>query len=118
MAGDVTGQGNGQSQFLAQFLQLIVYQMRGVLILPAKVGIHVPDYRQQIRSPVRIVFVDDFLSSDSEFTLDGNGVDVTIRFASSNWDLMWMYTYDSELSCQYEIYDADNRLIMREQNAY
>lgn len=62
MAGDVTGQGNGQSQFLAQFLQLIVYQMRGVLILPANVGIHVPDYRQQIRSPVRIVFVDDFLS--------------------------------------------------------
>ena len=61
MAGDVTGQGNGQSQFLAQFLQLIVYQMRGVLILPANVGIHVPDYRQQIRSPVRIVFVDDFL---------------------------------------------------------
>lgn len=64
------------------------------------------------------VFVDDFRSSDSEFTLDGNGDDVTIRFASSNWDLMWMYTYDSEFSCQYEIYDADNRLIMREQNAY
>ena len=61
------------------------------------------------------VFVDDFRSSDSEFTLDGNGDDVTIRFASSNWDLMWMYTYDSEFSCQYEIYDADNRLIMREQ---
>lgn len=29
------------------------------------------------------VFVDDFRSSDSEFTLDGNGDDVTIRFASS-----------------------------------
>ena len=65
MAGDVTGQGNGQSQFLAQFLQLIVYQMRGVLILPANVGIHVPDYRQQIRSPVRIVFVDDFLHGEA-----------------------------------------------------
>lgn len=31
------------------------------------------------------VFVDDFRSSDSEFTLDGNGDATTIRFASSNW---------------------------------
>ena len=64
------------------------------------------------------VFVDDFRTSDSEFTLDGNGDEVTIRFASSNWDLVWMYTYDSDFTHQYEVYDADDNLIMRNQDAY
>lgn len=64
------------------------------------------------------VFVDDFRSSDSEFTLDGNGDDVTIRFASSNWDLVWMYTYDSGFTYQYEVYDADDNLIMKNQDVY
>ena len=57
------------------------------------------------------VFVDDFRTSDTEFTLDGNGDEVTIRFASSNWDLVWMYTYDSDFTHQYEVYDADDNLI-------
>ena len=35
------------------------------------------------------VFVDDFRSSDSELTLDGNGDVATIQFAAANWD--WMY---------------------------
>ena len=64
------------------------------------------------------VFVDDFRTSDTEFTLDGNGDEVTIRFASSNWDLVWMYTYDSDFTHQYEVYDADDNLIMRNQDAY
>ena len=64
------------------------------------------------------VFVDDFRISDTEFTLDGNGDEVTIRFASSNWDLVWMYTYDSDFTHQYEVYDADDNLIMRNQDAY
>lgn len=64
------------------------------------------------------VFVDDFRTSDSEFTLDGNGDDVTIRFASSNWDLVWMYTYDSDFNHQYEIYDVDDNLIMKNEDAY
>ena len=64
------------------------------------------------------VFVDDFRISDSEFTLDGNGDAVTIRFASSNWDLVWMYTYDSDFTHQYEVYDADDNLIMKNQDVY
>ena len=64
------------------------------------------------------VFVDDFRTSDTEFTLDGNGDEVTIRFASSNWDLVWMYTYDSDFTHQYEVYDADDNLIMRNQDVY
>ena len=32
------------------------------------------------------VFVDDFRSSDSELTLDGNGDVATIQFAAANWD--------------------------------
>lgn len=64
------------------------------------------------------VFIDDFRTSDTKFTLDGNGDDLTIRFASSNWDLVWMYTYDSDFTHQYEIYDADDNLIMKTQDAY
>jgi hypothetical protein len=33
------------------------------------------------------VFVDDFRSSDSELTLDGNGDVATIQFAAANWDV-------------------------------
>ena len=64
------------------------------------------------------VFVDDFRISDTEFTLDGNGDEVTIRFASSNWDLVWMYTYDSDFIHQYEVYDVDDNLIMKNQDVY
>ena len=35
--------------------------MRRILVLPASVGMHVPNYRQQIRSGVRIIFIDDLL---------------------------------------------------------
>lgn len=48
------------------------------------------------------VFVDDFRSSDSELTLDGNGDVATIQFAAANWD--WMYiAFDFPI--QYKIYD-------------
>ncbi len=58
------------------------------------------------------VFVDDFRSSDSELTLDGNGDVATIQFAAANWD--WMYiAFDFPI--QYKIYDADNRLITTDQ---
>ncbi|MEY8685736.1 hypothetical protein AB9N12_06195 [Bacteroides sp. AN502(2024)] len=61
------------------------------------------------------VFVDDFRSSDSELALDGNGDAAIIQFASSNWDLLEVHTYDSSFSCQYKVYDADNNLIAKEQ---
>ncbi len=60
------------------------------------------------------VFVDDFRSSDSELTLDGNGDVATIQFAAANWDWLAMYTASS-LPIQYNIYDADNRLITTDQ---
>ena len=58
------------------------------------------------------VFVDDFRSSDSELTLDGNGDVATIQFAAANWD--WMYVA-FDFPIQYNIYDADNRLITTDQ---
>lgn len=64
------------------------------------------------------VFVDDFRSSDSELTLDGNGDVAVIRFASSNWDYLQIYTYDENFSYSYEIYDADGQLITIEQFPY
>ena len=35
--------------------------MRCVLVLSASVGIHVPNYRQQIKGGLRIIFIDDLL---------------------------------------------------------
>lgn len=64
------------------------------------------------------VFVDDFRSSDSELTLDGNGDSAVIRFASSNWDLLQIYTYDENFSYSYEIYGTDGKLITIEQFPY
>ena len=64
------------------------------------------------------VFVDDFRSSDSELTLDGNGDVTVIRFASSNWDFLQIYTYDENFSYSYEVYDADGKLITIEQFPY
>lgn len=64
------------------------------------------------------VFVDDFRSSDSELTLDGNGDVETIRFASSNWDLLGMYVYDESYYYSCNIYDADGNLIATEQVPY
>lgn len=64
------------------------------------------------------VFVDDFRSSDSELALDGNGDAAIIQFASSNWDLLQVHTYDGSFSCQYKVYDADNNLITEEQVPY
>ena len=49
------------------------------------------------------VFVDDFRSADSELTLDGNGDTKIIRFASSNWDVLGVYTYDEGFTYSYEI---------------
>ena len=58
------------------------------------------------------VFVDDFRPSDSELALDGNGDVATIQFAAANWD--WMYVA-FDFPIQYNIYDADNRLITTDQ---
>lgn len=63
------------------------------------------------------VFVDDFRSSDSELTLDGNGDVKTIRFASSNWDFL-IYTYSDGFSYPYKIYDADGNLTTTGEVAY
>lgn len=64
------------------------------------------------------VFVDDFRSSDSELALDGNGDVETIRFASSNWDLLGIYVYDESYYYSCNIYDADGNLIATEQVPY
>ena len=64
------------------------------------------------------VFVDDFRSSDSELTLDGNGDVATIRFASSNWDLFGLYNYDENFSHPYKVFDANGDLIMTGQIPY
>lgn len=64
------------------------------------------------------VFVDDFRSSDSELTLDGNGDVAVIRFASSNWDFLQIYSYDENFTYSYEVYDADGKLITIEQFPY
>lgn len=63
------------------------------------------------------VFVDDFRSSDSELTLDGNGDVKTIRFASSNWDFL-IYTYSDGFSYPYKIYDEDGNLTTTGEVAY
>lgn len=64
------------------------------------------------------VFVDDFRSPDSELTLDGNGDVATIHFASSNWDLLQIYTYDDISSYRYKVYDENDELITEEQTPY
>ena len=64
------------------------------------------------------VFVDDFRSADSELTLDGNGDTKIIRFASSNWDVLGVYTYDEGFTYSYAVYDADGDLITTDQFPY
>lgn len=61
------------------------------------------------------VFIDDFRTSETELTLDGNGDAKVIHFAASNWDLRWIYTYTNNDSCLYKVYDADGNLIGNEQ---
>lgn len=61
------------------------------------------------------VFIDDFRTSDTELTLDGNGDAKVIHFAASNWDLRWIYTYTNNDSYLYKVYDADGNLIGNEQ---
>lgn len=61
------------------------------------------------------VFIDDFRTSDTELTLDGNGDAKVIHFAASNWDLRWIYTYTDNDSYSYKVYDADGNLIANEQ---
>lgn len=61
VTGDVARQGYVQSQSHTQLFQFVIYQMRRILVLPAGVGIHVFNHRQQIGSADRILFVDNFL---------------------------------------------------------
>lgn len=64
------------------------------------------------------VFVDDFRSSDSELTLDGNGDVAILHFASSNWELLNIYTYSESFSYQYKVYDENDNLITEEPIPY
>lgn len=59
------------------------------------------------------VFIDDFRTSETELTLDGNGDTKVIHFAASNWDLRTVYTYTDNDSFQYKIYDVDGKLVSR-----
>lgn len=64
------------------------------------------------------VFIDDFRTSETELTLDGNGDAKVIHFAASNWDLRTVYTYTDNDSFQYKIYDVDGHLIGNEEIPY
>lgn len=56
------------------------------------------------------VFVDDFEPSVSELELDGNGDSATIRFNTSNWNLLEVYTFFGDPT-RYKVYDADGKLL-------
>ena len=56
------------------------------------------------------VFVEDFQPSVSDVTLEGNGDSVTIRFKSSNWDLLRVYDYYDNSSLYYSVYDKDGNI--------
>lgn len=64
------------------------------------------------------IFIDDFRTSETELTLDGNGDAKVIHFAASNWDLRTVYTYTDNDSFQYKIYDVDGHLIGNEEIPY
>ena len=57
------------------------------------------------------VFVEDFQPSVSDVTLEGNGDSVTIRFKSSNWDLLRVYDYYDNSSLYYSVYDKDGNIV-------
>ena len=62
------------------------------------------------------VFVEDFQPSDSDVTLEGNGDSVTIRFKSSNWDLLRVYDYYDNSSLYYSVYDKDGNIVSQNQS--
>lgn len=64
------------------------------------------------------VFIDDFRTSNCNINLDGNGDDVTVPFASSNWNLMGIFPETNSAAHQYEIYDADGNLIKKDRDVY
>lgn len=64
------------------------------------------------------IFIDDFRTSETELTLDGNGDAKVIHFAASNWDLRMIYTYTDNDSYIYKVYDVDGNLIGNEQFPY
>lgn len=64
------------------------------------------------------VFVDDFRTSDTELSLDGNGDVAIIHFASSNWDYLELYIYDSSFIGPLKVYDENDNLIADESSPY
>ena len=62
------------------------------------------------------VFVEDFQPSVSDVTLEGNGDSVTIRFKSSNWDLLRVYDYYDNSSLYYSVYDKDGNIVSQNQS--
>lgn len=64
------------------------------------------------------IFVDDFRTSDSELTLDGNGDAAIIKFADSNWDYLGLYIYDDSFIGTFKVYDENNNLITENQTPY
>lgn len=61
MAGHIARQWYGQPQKFTDFLQTLIFPMRLALVLFSGILFHVPYDRQQIRSPGRVVLVDDLL---------------------------------------------------------
>lgn len=51
------------------------------------------------------VFIDEFLPSVTELSLDGNGDSATIYFSNSNWN--WLFLYVPVTDFSVEAYDVD-----------
>ncbi|MEG2332521.1 MAG: hypothetical protein RSB62_09515 [Bacteroides sp.] len=64
------------------------------------------------------VFIDDFRSSTSRLTLDGNGDVAVVSFKFSNWYLLEMRSFDSGFSYSYKMYDENDKLITESQFPY
>ena len=64
------------------------------------------------------VFIDDFRSSTSRLTLDGNGDVAVVSFKFSNWYLLEMRSFDSGFSYSYKMYDENDELITESQFPY
>lgn len=61
------------------------------------------------------VFIDDFRTSTSQLTLDGNGDVAVVRFEASNWDVLGMYPLDSSFSYSYKVYNENGHLLTEDQ---
>ena len=61
VAGNISGQGNGQFKQHAYFLQFVIHQMLRILILPPRILSVILNDRQQVGRRRSVIFINDFL---------------------------------------------------------